>query len=298
MATDPALPDRCALAAGGRNFRATRLGSDGFLGDVATEVIEEEVLTVDVADVGRYALMWTPTRPLDGAAGFVAGDGVLADEAAPEPLALAAGFLFTEGLVDRLADIADMAVCAERPDVVRVRLANPALAPVRRRNVVLNSSCGVCGGREQIAERLAARGTTGDSLRLASGDLSALAAAMQRRQRVFRDTGGAHAAMIFGKDLRVRAFAEDLGRHNALDKVIGQQLLRGEPFAGCGVLMSSRLSYEMIAKSVRAGFELVAAISAPTSLAIDIADRAGITLCAFVRDERAEVYTHPRRIRA
>lgn len=293
------MPDVCAPArAGGRNVLAGRVESGGFVGDVATEVIEEEVLTIEVAEIGCYALMWTPTRPLDGPVGFTASDGVLAGEPAPEPLALAAGFLFTEGLIDGLTDIGHMAICDERPDIVRVRLANPSAVPVRRRNVVLNSSCGVCGGREQIAERAAAAGTASDLLRVAPADLSRFAAALQHRQGVFRATGGAHAAMIFGADLRVRAFAEDLGRHNALDKVIGEQLLRDEVFAGCGVLVSSRLGYEMIAKSARAGFELVAAISAPTSLAIDIAQRAGITLCAFVRGERAEVYSRPDRIRS
>lgn len=282
----------------GRTFCATRFGGDGRSGTVANEVIAEEVLTLDVGEVGTYNLMWTPTRPLDGPVGYTPDDGVLADEAAPEPLALAAGFLLTEGLIDGLSDIAEMAVCAQRPDVVRVRLANPGAVQVRRRNVVMNSSCGVCGGGEQIAAQLACRAPVGRRLRVAPSDLSRLVRALQQRQCVFRSTGGAHAALVFAADLGVRAFAEDLGRHNALDKVIGELLLRGETFAGCGVLVSSRLSYEMVAKSVRAGFELIAAISAPTSLAIDIAERAGITLCAFVRGEGAEVYSHPERIRS
>lgn len=282
----------------GRTFRAMRLGGDGRSGTVATQVIAEEVLTLDVAEIGTYNLMWTPTRVLDGPVGYTLDDGVLADDAAPEPLALAVGFLLTEGLVDGLADIAEMAVCEQRPDVVRVRLANPGKTNVRRRNVVMNSSCGVCGGGDQIAAQLACRAPVGRRLRVAPTDLSRLVRALQQRQCVFRSTGGAHAALVFDADLGVRAFAEDLGRHNALDKVIGQLLLRGETFSGCGVLVSSRLSYEMVAKSVRAGVELIAAISAPTSLAIDIAERAGITLCAFVRGEGAEVYSHPHRIRS
>ena len=90
--------------------------------------------------------------------------------------------------------------------------------------------------------------------------------------------------------------AEDLGRHNALDKVIGYRFLSELGFDGCGVFISSRISYEMVAKSVRAGFEMIAAISAPSSLAIETADRFGITLCGFVRGEGAKVYTHPHRI--
>lgn len=282
----------------GRTFRAMRLGGDGRSGNIASQVIAEEVLTLDVGEIGTYNLMWTPTRPLDGPVGYTPDDGVLGDEAAPEPLALAAGFLLTEGLIDGPADIAEMAVCAQRPDVVRVRLANPGTTRVRRRNVVMNSSCGVCGGGDQIAAQFADHPPVSRRLRVAASDLSRLVRALQQRQCVFQSTGGAHAALVFGADLGVRAFAEDLGRHNALDKVIGELLLRGETLSGCGVLVSSRLSYEMVAKSARAGFELIAAISAPTSLAIDIAERAGITLCAFVRGEGAEIYSHPDRIRS
>ncbi|MCM8884622.1 MAG: formate dehydrogenase accessory sulfurtransferase FdhD, partial [Candidatus Thiodiazotropha sp.] len=92
------------------------------------------------------------------------------------------------------------------------------------------------------------------------------------------------------------AVAEDLGRHNALDKVIGASLLSGEGFEARGVLLSSRLSLEMVTKAVRAGLEIVAAVSAPTSLAIEVAERFGVTLCGFVRKGRLTVYSHPHRI--
>lgn len=260
------------------------------------EVVHEDVLTIEIEDVGTYALMWTPTQDNRQAAGYTLEEGVLAETDVPEALALGAGFAFTEGIVATLADIASMAVCPERPDVVRMRLVHPAGVTVRRRNVVMNSSCGVCGGREQLANSLACSAHVGDSLRVRVADFESVRTAMHAHQGIFGSTGGAHGAAIFDQDLHVVAVAEDLGRHNALDKVIGYRFLSGRGFSGCGVFISSRISYEMVAKSVRAGFELIAAISAPSSLAIETADHFGVTLCGFVRGESAEVYTHAHRM--
>lgn len=285
-----------AALPGGSRFDATRFTADGRRGMVESQVIEEDVLTLEVEGIGQYALMWTPTRAAAGAAGYTRADGVLADEALPERLALAAGFVFTEGLIDGLADIEAMSVCPERPDVVRMRLATAQRTTPRRRDVVVNSACGICGGREQLEAMLGTPRVTGSAMRLAAGDFTRLLEALRARQFVFGRTGGAHAAMSFDAGGEVLAFAEDLGRHNALDKVIGCGLLEGRPRDGTGVLVSSRLSYEMLNKAARAGFEVVAAISAPTTLAVEMARRAGITLCAFVRGDGIEVYSHPERI--
>ncbi len=116
------------------------------------------------------------------------------------------------------------------------------------------------------------------------------------RQDVFAPTGGTHTAAVLDAEQATISVDEDLGRHNALDKVIGRRLLAGLGFPKCGVILSSRVSYEMAMKSARAGFELVVAVSAPSSLAIETADRAGITLCGFVRNRGAVIYTHPHRI--
>lgn len=276
---------------------AARLVADGTLAPMrACEVVQEDVLTIEIEDIGSYALMWTPTQDNYRAAGYTVEDGVLSDTGVPESLALAAGFAFTEGIVDSLADIASMAVCPERPDVVRMRLVHPDIVTVSRRNVVMNSSCGVCGGREQLAKGMASNTRVGDRLRVRIVDFDLVRAAMRAQQGIFDSTGGTHGAAIFDHDLHVVAVAEDLGRHNALDKVIGYRFLSRRGLAGCGVFISSRISYEMVAKSVRAGFELIAAISAPSSLAIETADRFGVTLCGFVRGDSAEVYTHPHRI--
>jgi FdhD protein len=210
---------------------------------------------------------------------------------------LAVGFAYTEGLIGHLRDIATLAVCPKQPDVVRMRLVAPSQVKVRRRNVLLTSSCGVCGSRELLDSTFADMAAVGDTLRVDIADLASLMTRMMDHQNVFSSTGGVHAAAVFSSEKKIVAVAEDLGRHNALDKVIGQRLLREQNLSGCGVVLSSRLSFEMIAKAARAGFEIVAAISAPTSLAIEIAERFGITLCGFVRGECATVYTHPGRIR-
>lgn len=272
-------------------------GADVVFTETTCHVIEEDALTIEIEDIGSYTLMWTPTEPGSGAAGYTRSDGVLGEPGDAERLALAAGFAFTEGIIESLADVRSMAVCADAPGVVRMTLENPACVVTRRRNVLLTSGCGVCGSREIIENNVFGLSPVPDRMRFGATRLAPLMVAMHERQQVFSRTGGAHAAAIFDQSGRIRAVAEDLGRHNALDKVIGRVLLEGSGFERCGVLLSSRLSLEMVTKAIRAGFELIAAVGAPTSLAIDVARQFGITLCGFVRNERATLYTHPHRIR-
>ncbi|MBN9461447.1 MAG: formate dehydrogenase accessory sulfurtransferase FdhD [Burkholderiales bacterium] len=290
---------------------AQRFDASGAVED-ACWVVDEETLTIDVEGIGAYTLMWTPTRPAGAACGFVPGEGVLLGEGAagegvagegvagetgvPEVLALAAGFAYTEGLFDRIEGVRALSVCADAPDVVRLSLVDPTRARVRRRNVVIGSSCGICGGRERIEDVVRGIPPVGDALRLGAAQLEAVMAAMRQRQAVWLATGGTHAAAIFDASGRVLALAEDLGRHNALDKVIGECLLAGIPLAGCGAALTSRITLEMASKAARAGLEMVAAVSAASSLAIEAADRFGITLCAFVRNGRATAFSHGHRL--
>lgn len=268
-------------------------------------VVSEDALTLDVEGIGSYTLMWTATEDASQATGYAAPEGLLNDSATavegrvdiPEVLALAAGFAYTEGIIASLADIRSMAVCADRPDIVRMQLVDVERAQVSRRNVVITSSCGICGGRDALESALTDMPQVTRALRLSSEDIHRFMRKMRERQTVFTRTGGAHAAALFAQDGRLLAIAEDLGRHNALDKVIGYCLLAQQDLRGCVAVLSSRLSYELVAKSARAGLEIVAAVSAPSSLAIEVAQRCGITLCGFVRGEGATVYSHPERIR-
>ena len=262
-----------------------------------TRVVIEDALTLDVEGVGTYTLMWTPTAAHVEAHGFTLEDGVLGGGERPEGLALALGFALSEGLIGALDDIRSVAVCADDARVVRVQLYQPEQLRVNRRNVVINSSCGICGPREILEDNALALDPVGRSLFLVSTGLPALMAQMREQQLIFHETGGSHAAAIFDSDGKVLAVAEDLGRHNALDKAMGMVLLERGDLAGCGVVLSSRLSLEMVLKAVRGGLEVMLAVSAPTSLAIEVADRFGVTLCGFVRDDRATVYTHAQRIR-
>jgi FdhD protein len=261
-----------------------------------TQVVEEDALTLAVEGVGHYTLMWTPTSPVDEAHGFTLEDGLLGNLENPEGLALALGFALSEGLIGGLPDIRSLSVCAEKPDVVQVQLQQPAQVQVTRRNVVVNSSCSICGPREILQDNALGLTPVAATLSVSRTQVRALMAQMRDQQMIFRATGGSHAAAIFDASGEVLAVAEDLGRHNALDKAIGLLLLQRGDLCGCGVVLSSRLSLEMVLKAVRAGLEIMLAVSAPTSLAIEVADRFGITLCGFVREARATIYTHAERI--
>ena len=260
------------------------------------QVVEEDALTLDVEDVGHYTLMWTPTVEHSAAQGFTLEDGVLGDEARPEGLCLAMGFALSEGLIASMADVRSLAVCPDDPRVVRVQLKDPASASVTRKNVVINSSCGICGPREILQDNALNLPMARDTLRLEHRQFAHLMAQMRSGQQIFQKTGGSHAAAIFDQSGQVLAVAEDLGRHNALDKAIGMVLLSRGDLLGCGVALSSRLSLEMVLKAVRTGLEMMLAVSAPTSLAIEVAQRFGVTLCGFVRDTRATIFSHPQRV--
>ena len=258
-------------------------------------VVVEQALRVEVQDVGHYTLMCTPTGSPE-ASGYLPHDGFLGEGGEPGALALAAGFLLTEGLIDAMGDVASMAVCPDSASVVRVRLVDPARVHSTRRSGVVASSCGMCANVDGLVE-------AGGGMRVASTLMLGAAQVhqhmrtMRARQAIFARTGGTHAAALFDAEGTLLALAEDLGRHNALDKVIGHCLLHGLPSAGGCVLLSGRVSLEMVTKAARAGIELVAAVSAPSSMAINAARRVGITLCGFVRGERLTAFTHPERLR-
>jgi FdhD protein len=161
--------------------------------------------------------------------------------------------------------------------------------------MLVASSCGLCGVR-LIERTLWNTPPVEDSLRLSPGFLVGLPEKLAGEQRLYPATRGAHAAGIFAAQGDFLAFAEDIGRHNALDKAIGKCLLEGRSMERCGVALSSRASFEMVAKAGRAGLELVAAVSAPSSLAVEAAEMLNITLCGSIKGGKADIYTHRRRI--
>lgn len=255
-----------------RDVEALRFsGSDASPVPEQTGVVVEQALTITVDDVGDFVIMCTP-RDLK---------------------ALAVGFAFAEGMIALVGDIHLLAVCEDAPDAVRMKIRNPEGASGR--NLVVASSCGMCGSRN-VGEVLAGLPHSGDSLRVPRSLLNEVVREMHSRQKLFAATGGTHAAAVFGADGRIVSFGEDIGRHNAMDKAVGQCLLSGQGMTGCGIALSGRVSFELVTKAARAGMELIAAVSAPTSMAVEAARTVGITLCAFVREDRATAYAHPRRI--
>jgi FdhD protein len=259
-------------------------------------VVEEDALTLDVEGIGHYTLMWTPTTKTAAARGYTREDGLLGEGDHPEALALALGFALTEGLISSLDEIKSLSSCPDDPKVVKLQLNNPEGVSARRKDVVINSSCGICGPREILEDNALALEQVSEGLQLSRGAIAPLMQKMAERQHIFQQTGGSHAAAIFDPAGTLLAVAEDLGRHNALDKAIGAVLLERGNLDNCGTVLSSRLSLEMVLKAVRANLQVMLAVSAPTSLAIEVANRFGVTLCGFVREDRATVYTHPQRI--
>lgn len=216
-----------------------------------------------------------------------------------EDRALAAGFLFTEGVIRRSADFT--AIRPVDDDAVDVTLAAgraeslPELL-AGRRHVAANSSCGMCGRRS-----LEALEVSGEPLpsawRVPASLVAGLPGALSDAQRAFAETGGLHGAALFHLDGTLDRSAEDVGRHNAVDKLIGHMLLTGRlPLDSSLLAVSGRLSFEIVQKAWMAGIPFIAAVSAPSSLAIDLAARAGMTLAGFVRGGRFNIYTGAERI--
>jgi FdhD protein len=217
------------------------------------------------------------------------------------------GFLATEGVIRSADDIAGLRYCNSVDDdgrntynVVDVDLAPGVQAPdtALDRNFYTSSSCGVCGKASIDAIRTkTSYDVAGDGLRLPLDVLLALPDRLRSAQQVFDKTGGLHAAGLFTTDGELLALREDVGRHNAVDKVVGEAVRDGRvPLTGHVLMVSGRASFELTQKAAMAGIPVLAAVSAPSSLAVELAREVGITLVGFLRGDGCNVYTCPERI--
>ncbi|MEA2313278.1 MAG: FdhD protein [Solirubrobacteraceae bacterium] len=214
---------------------------------------------------------------------------------------LAVGFLFTEGLMAptdlrRVAYCDDLDADEQRYNVVTVTLDRPFDPADLRRNFYATSSCGICGkaALDDIEVHCAPVGA-GPSV--TADVLSGLPDKLRSKQKIFERTGGLHAAGLFTAEGDLVALREDVGRHNAVDKVIGEQLLTGTvPLSSHILQVSGRVSFELVQKAAMAGIPILAAVGAPSSLAVEAAERFGMTVVGFVRDDRLNVYSHPERL--
>lgn len=229
-----------------------------------------------------------------------------------DDIELTAGFLVSEAVVRTPDDIAgiklcDGTSCGHGDDHEGLgNVADVSLAPgvsatsAARRNFMTTSACGVCGKAsiEDICVQPHAA-LSADQTRFSPVVLASLPDRLRSAQRVFSRTGGLHAAGLFTATGEVVAVREDVGRHNAVDKIVGWALLDGRlPLAGCALLVSGRASFELVQKAVLAGIPLLAAVSAPSSLAVSLAEEAGLTLVGFLRGPSMNVYTGAQRLNA
>jgi FdhD protein len=226
---------------------------------------------------------------------------------------LAAGFLVGEAIARSAADIAEIKLCdgtscghddhgeGDIGNIADVRLGPGAsVAPGARRSFMTTSACGVCGKTsiEDICV-LPQAALIADEARFSPAVLATLPGRLREAQRVFSRTGGLHAAGLFTPSGDLIVVREDVGRHNAVDKVVGWALLSGRlPLSACALLVSGRASFELVQKAVLAGIPLLAAVSAPSSLAAELAQEAGLTLVGFLRGQSMNVYAGEQRIAA
>ncbi|WP_123026660.1 formate dehydrogenase accessory sulfurtransferase FdhD [Mycolicibacterium stellerae] len=265
-------------------YRVVRM-ADGVAASRSDTVAAEEPLEIRVAGRPLTVTMRTPGDDFD----------------------LARGFLVSEGVVSADSDIAAIRYCAGATadgvntyNVLDVLLDDGVVAPdpSLERNFYTTSSCGLCGKASLEAVRTISKWHVDrDPLRLNVATIATLPEKLRAAQRVFDRTGGLHAAALFDADGQLLCVREDVGRHNAVDKVIGWALDAGHlPLSGTTLMVSGRASFELVQKAVMAGLPALAAVSAPSSLAVDLAREMGLTLIGFLRGSSMNIYSGVERI--
>jgi len=267
---------------GVRVYDSLRVGPGG--GPREESVAVEEPMEVRVNGAPFAVVMRTPGADRDLAAGFLLAEDVVrgGDEI---------------GLIEYCLDVEDEG----RGNVLNVTVLGDAIRRLEdrlsnRRQVTMTAACGLCGRRtiESLRTRVA---SVSGQWTVPSSVIASLPQTLRAAQRVFDVTGGLHAAGLFDLDGRLLLLAEDVGRHNAVDKIAGRMLLEGRlPLSRTMLQVSGRTSFELVQKALLAGIPLIAAVSAPSSLAVDLARESGVTLCGFVRGEGFNVYAHAERV--
>jgi FdhD protein len=298
-----------------RRYRVRRL-RDGDWSERPDTLAVEEPLEIRVSGRAYAVTMRTPGHDFDLAGGFLVSEGVVgaAEDIATiryctddSPCARTAATSLqvvaarTSSPGDSHNDVPPAEPHTDTAyNIVEVTLA-PGIAPPRpdvERSVYTTSSCGVCGKTALEAVNTTTRWpVTHDAMQVRSSALVALPDLLRAEQRVFSRTGGLHAAGVFAPDGRLLCLREDVGRHNAVDKILGWALRTSLlPLRGHVLQVSGRASFELVQKAVMAGIPMLSAVSAPSSLAVDLAAESGLTLAGFVRGNGMNVYTHPHRV--
>jgi FdhD protein len=283
------MKDETSLARPGRTVELEIIALEGIARERKRDTaVAEEPLELRLASRGRSArlaiTMRTPGNDFE----------------------LAAGFLYGEGIVRERDAIAQMTYCVDpavdpdqRYNIVTVELAAGDPPDLLRfeRHFIVSSACGVCGRAQLDALRDLGVRPLDDDLTVSATLLYALPERMRAAQRIFESTGGLHAAALFDERGDLLAVREDVGRHNAVDKLVGWGLLAGRlPFARSMLMVSGRAGYEILQKSTVARIPIVCSVSAPSTLAVELAREFNVTLAGFVRGERANVYSGASRI--
>jgi FdhD protein len=271
--------------------------------------VETEILALDGAQRSSKDDTVVTEEPLE--LRLVAGDAsktlAVTMRTPGNDFELAAGFVFSEGILRARKEIARLTYCLDpavdadqRYNIVNVELTRASLPDLQRfeRHFTVSSACGVCGRAQLDSLRDLGVTPVDDGVRVSAELLYSLPSRMREAQRIFDSTGGLHAAALFDERGAPIAAREDVGRHNAVDKLVGWGLLNGRlPFSRCILVVSGRAGYEILQKSAVARIPVVCSISAPSNLAVDLAREFNITLAGFVRDTRANVYSGADRIR-
>jgi FdhD protein len=256
---------------------------DGEVRPVSDYLVSEEPLEIRVGDTPLSVTLRTPGHDLE----------------------LAAGFLFTEGLIGSMREVASLEHASDdaQPgaNCVRVRLASGVTPDLEgtRRNFLAVSSCGLCGKASIEALRVRGLVPPNPEFRVEPEMLYGMPDQLRAAQAIFGRTGGLHAAGLFSRDGRLLASREDVGRHNAVDKVVGWGLLNQRlPFRDCVLMVSGRGGFEIVQKALVAGIPVVASVSAPSDMAVNLAREFGLTLIGFLRGRRFVAYSGGRRLQS